>query len=165
LIKLGLTEFVFKVTVDPHCREWKAILLDAKNRLLEKHLLGVGSIPHHELATAYLSADVVYLPTSLECSSAVYPESFMAGVPVVTSDTDFARELCSDAALFRNPLDTSSCAQALYSICKDPKLGQSLVDRGRLVLDRNFPSPAEKWNAQLGCIKEAATRRPQSKSK
>src|SRR5262249_750951 len=110
-----------------------------------------GMVPHAEFARVYQEADAVFLPTLLECSSAVYPESFVAERPLITSATDFARELCEDGAQYVDPHDPVAAAQVLAAVMEDEKLREQMVIRGHEVLERNYISPEEKWQCQLDC--------------
>ncbi len=143
-------------------RIWRKIAADAERRGVADQVKNLGSVLHAEFAGAYAAADVVYLPTLLECSTAVYPESFIAGLPLVTSDLDFARELCGDAALYCDPYSADEAADRIERILGDPELANDLTAKGRVVLAREYPTPEEKWRSLLACLEEVAGSRPAS---
>lgn len=120
----------------------------------------VGAVPHARFAQVYRNADAVFLPTLLECSSAVYPEAFLAEIPLATSDTDFAHALCGDAAMYADPRDPQRAAEALATVIRDSTRRESLVSAGRRVLESQYVTPEVKWHQQLECLMQVASKRP-----
>ncbi len=94
----------------------------------------------------------------MECSTAVYPESFMASVPVVTSDLPFARELCQKAAVFVSPFAEQDAAAGLCRVLDDADLRATLSATGREVLKDRYCSADEKWRAQAAMLEEVVSR-------
>jgi hypothetical protein len=113
-------DFVFRFTLSETSREWQAILADATRLGVGDRLVTLGVIRISDLAAAYRDACVVYLPTLREISSAVYPESYFFRRPLITTDMDFARELCADAALLVEPRNPVAAASALLSLARSP---------------------------------------------
>lgn len=148
-------DFEIVLTLPAGGPAWGAIARHAAELGVADYVRTAGTIPLRELGSWYRRAGAVFLPTLLETSTAVYPESFSAGAPLVTSDLDFARELCDDAALFVDPQSPEACARALADLIADPRRREGLVRRGRETLVQNYPSPASKWEAQLACLKSA----------
>ena len=144
--------FIFILSIPETCPEWQRIQSKAKELNVGTEIRTEGTVNHHRIASLYKQAQAVFLPTLLECSTAVYPESFISGVPLATSDRDFARELCEDAAIYFDPLSPSSAAQALYTLITDSTVRENLTQRGKQILKKNYPSPDEKWATQLQCI-------------
>ena len=64
----------------------------------------------------YNQADAMFLPTLLETFSASYPEAMKMERPILTSDLDFAKDICGDAALYFNPLDSYDIANKIKTI-------------------------------------------------
>jgi glycosyltransferase involved in cell wall biosynthesis len=87
----------------------------------------------------------------------VYPEAFHFGRPLVTSDLDFARELCGDAAAFVPPNDAAAIAQTIADIVTDPARADQLVAAGRRQLAAAYPSPARKLEMQLDLLERLAS--------
>jgi glycosyltransferase involved in cell wall biosynthesis len=96
-------------------------------------LVNVGSLPPERLSEAYASADAFILPTLLESFGRPYDEAMHFGLPILTSDRDFARERCRDAALYFDPLDAASVAQAMATVMADADLRLDLAAKGRRV--------------------------------
>lgn len=152
--------FRFVLTIPPTGHGWRRIAADASRLGVEQAVRTLGTIPHAQIARLYRLSDAVFLPTWLESSTATYPESFAAGVPLVTSDLDFARELCGDGALFVDPFDPASAAEALARVLTDEDLRDRLVQRGHATLATNYISPEEKWRRQLIALEAVAHGEP-----
>lgn len=151
----GLQDFRFVFTVG-HRRGWRRILQIASDADVDSHFENAGRVPHNAFASLYLSADVVLLPTLVECSTAVYPEAFSAGRPVVTTDADFARALCGDAARYFPANSASIAAGHLMAIARSREERMRLVEAGERVLSKHYVAPAEKWRRQVSLLRSIA---------
>ena len=155
LAKRSDVPFEMVLTI-PFGKEWEGIEADARKRGVAERVRNLGSVPHARFAEAYLGAHMVYLPTLLECSTAVYPEAFMAGRPVVTSDLDFSRELCEEAALYCDPYSAEEAAERIARVIEDDSLAARMVQSGEQVLARNYPTPEEKWASLVEVLETVA---------
>lgn len=97
---------------------------------LEHQLVNVGPLPASDLEQAYRQVDAMLLPSLLESFSGTYLEAMQFGTPIVTTDMDFAREVCGNAAMFFDPSSTDSLAQALIRLRDNPGLRQHLAAGG-----------------------------------
>ena len=155
--------FEFLLTLPADGGPWRRIHEEATSLGVGDLVRTLGIVPHKRVAELYASASAAFLPTLLECSTAVYPESFVAGVPLATSDIDFARELCGNAAEYFDPYSPEDAARALERVLTDDERRDELVANGRVVLRTNYVTPEEKWQAQLQCLRvvaEGGKRRP-----
>jgi glycosyltransferase involved in cell wall biosynthesis len=87
---------------------------------------------------AMADASALFLPTLLESYGLVYLEAMACGLPVLTSDRDFARWICSDVAQYFDPLSPSSMVDAMVALPTFVREG-NLAARARARL-RQFPS-------------------------
>lgn len=149
-------EFEFLLTLNPSLPEWLSINRDAVGLGVEKHVRTLGTLTLATLATHYQRASAIFLPTIREASTAVYPESFQARRPLVTSDLDFARELCGDAALYIPPTDPAAIADTLLQLSSDTALQADLVARGELRLKTHYPSSDTKFSQQIDLLRALA---------
>ncbi len=150
-------EFCFTVpTVHPG---WQALQRQGVELGVSEHLATRGTLKHGDIARLYRESHAVFLPTLVECSTAVYPESFCAGVPLVTSDLDFARELCGPAARYVDPRSPAAAAEALSALLTDEAAAQAQVTRATSFLKEHYPSPEQKWRTQIETIYRACHRR------
>lgn len=95
----------------------------------------------------YNKSDALFLPTLLETFSANYPEAMIMRKPILTSDLDFAKDICRDAALYFDPLNPEDIANKIIQLTEDKELYISLVDNGKKqVLDfETSESRAKKY--------------------
>ena len=145
-------EFEFLLTLTPALPAWRAIAQDADHLGVGRHVKTLGNLTLASLATQYQSASAIFLPTIREASTAVYPESFQAKCPLVTSDYDFARDLCGDAALYVPPTDPKAIADKLLQLSRDKALAADLVARGEARLKSHYPTSDEKFSQQMVLI-------------
>ena len=98
---------------------------------LESALINLGQLPLEAVGPLYERADVMLLPTLLESYSATYVDAMQSGVPICTSDRDFAREVCGEAAVYFDPLNVADIVRALESLLDDSELRTRIVAAGR----------------------------------
>lgn len=67
-------------------------------------------------------------------------------VPIVTTDLEFARGLCGDAACYYSALDAEAAAEAIYKVATDEAYRLQLTANGRAQLKTfdNYEQRAEK---------------------
>jgi glycosyltransferase involved in cell wall biosynthesis len=94
----------------------------------------IGPVESEELPEVYRAADALIHPALLESCSRTYLEAMHFGLPILTSDRDFARESCRDAAVYFDPLDADSVAKTMAGIMEDQALRERLVQNGLRVL-------------------------------
>jgi glycosyltransferase involved in cell wall biosynthesis len=109
---------------------------------LDRHLLAVGEVDQKELAGYFRSCGALLFPTLLESFSASYVEAMHFGCPILTSDLDFAHEVCGEAAVYCDPWDTEGMARALRRVADDADLRRRLAEAGKERL-KVFP---RSWN-------------------
>ncbi len=167
----GMRDVEFVLTVSPTPTEWTGPL----ERARADHPGGVpvrriGQVDHARLGDLYRSASAVLLPSLAESFSATCVEAMHFGVPLVTSDRDFAREVCQDAAVYADPTDPEALADALYRVLEDPELRRNLRAAGfrRVALMpnwserlRRYISVCDEVGSSLGERMESASRTPQ----
>ena len=54
--------------------------------------------------------------------------------PIVTTDLDFAKGLCNDAAYYYSALDPIGAAEAIYKVATNKEYARKLVDNGKMQL-------------------------------
>lgn len=144
--RLPQLSFEFVLTLPQNEAVWKRIRTSAAAAGVENHIQNVGVVPIADGPALYQSCHISFLPTVLETFSATYPESMAMGLPIVTSDLDFARDTCGDAAAYFAPRNAEAAATAIAGLLENPLRWQRLVDCGRQRL-QTFPTPAEKYRA------------------
>jgi len=106
---------------------------------LRKHFVFIGKVDVAECPNLYEQADIMFMPTLMECFTATYPEAMRMEVPIVTTDLEFARGLCGEAACYYSALDAEAAA-------KDEAYRQQLTAYGKEQLKKfdNYEQRAEK---------------------
>jgi glycosyltransferase involved in cell wall biosynthesis len=101
------------------------------------HILNVGTIPQVQVGDYYRHCDAFILPTLLE-SFGPYAEVMRFKTPILTSDLDFARDICGPAALYFDPRDTVSIRDAILQLRDSPALRRELAERGTHRYEHHF---------------------------
>ena len=98
------------------------------------HFVLLGPVDVSECPYLYQQADIMLLPSLLECFSATYPEAMRMEVPIITTDLEFAKGLCGDAACYYSAVDGKAAAEAIYHVATDKAYAQQLVESGKIQL-------------------------------
>lgn len=125
---------------------------------LRKHFVFIGKVDVAECPNLYEQADIMFMPTLMECFTATYPEAMRMEVPIVTTDLEFARGLCSDAACYYSALDANAAAEAIYKVATDGAYRLQLTAYGKEQLKKfdNYEQRAEKL---VGILEAMASER------
>ncbi|MCB9022989.1 MAG: glycosyltransferase family 4 protein [Lentimicrobiaceae bacterium] len=107
-----------------HRREFKNL---GTNR---KYVYFTNRLNVNECPYLYSQCDFMFLPSLLECFSASYPEAMKMGLPILTSDLNFAREICGDSALYFNPVDARDIAAKIIFLYDNPELQRKMTAEG-----------------------------------
>ena len=100
--------------------------IDAKKRqarrfvsCIENHrdvITNLGALGYDQVVAALTSSTALFLPTLAESFGLIYLEAMACGVPILTSDRDFARWMCKDMALYYDPMSAASIVDAIESL-------------------------------------------------
>ena len=152
----GRGDAVFQLTLDPASPAWRALVARASELGVGEMVTTLGIIRLDALAEAYQQARLVFLPTLREVSTAVFPEAFQFRRPLVTSDLDFARELCGAAAEYIPPHDARRTAAALVTLLTDQRRAEELMKAGDRQLVSGYPTPEHKFELQMALLERVA---------
>jgi len=110
-------------------------------------IINIGPIAQKSCPSIYSQSDALFLPTFLEVFSASYPEAMKSGIPILTSDLSFAKDICQDAALYFDPLNPEDIAKKIKMLVDDKSLQVELVRLGskRVQEFETAQSRAEKY--------------------
>jgi glycosyltransferase involved in cell wall biosynthesis len=113
---------------------------------VRENFVFLGKVGVDECPYLYEQSDIMFMPTLMECFTATYPEAMRMGVPIVTTDLEFAHGLCGEAACYYSAVDTNAAAEAIYKVSKDPVYKLQLTENGKVQLKKfdNYVQRAEK---------------------
>ena len=130
----------------------------AKTLDLEDRVRFLGFVSREDLYSLYREAFALVFPTFFGPDNIPPLEAFSMGCPVAASRLDGAEEQLADAALYFDPSDPSSIADALHKLWRDAGLRKSLVTKGHAIaMDKTPESYVKKMHPVLDGI--AAIRR------
>lgn len=115
----------------------------------------IGGISLKDAPSVYAMSHMAFVPTLLEAFSATYPEAMACGIPIVTTDMDFSRFICRDAAAYFPPNDVETAARAIVRIIEDETYRKSLVSNGREVVAQ-LPDSSGKYEQYVAIIRNIA---------
>lgn len=106
----------------------------------------IGPVDISECPSLYNQCDIAFQPSLLECFTATYPEAMRMGLPIVTTDMDFAKALCGDAACYYSAMNAEEASEAIYKVASDKTFSQQLVANGKkqLMIFDNYVQRSEK---------------------
>ena len=103
--------------------------LEANSHLREL-IQDVGPIAHEQLESYYRNIQLIIIPSLMESFGIPYLEAMYFGVPILTTDLDFARYLCGDAAAYYDPWRPESLLEELLLLKSDSRIRQTLIQAG-----------------------------------
>lgn len=105
----------FFLTLDGNRRRAETALL--RELEFDQDLVtNLGRLPPEVVDPTLSTADALFMPTLVETFGLIYLEAMAACKPILTSDRDFARYLCGDLAIYFDPLDPVSIANAIEQL-------------------------------------------------
>lgn len=119
----------------------------------KEHIIFLGPVNINQCPYLYKQSDIMFLPTLLECFSASYAEAMKMNVPILTTNLEFAKSLCGNAALYYDSISAESLAQAIYTISEDKCLREKIINQGRIQL-ANFDSTQNRVKKLLSIIEK-----------
>lgn len=119
------------------------LLKQIEERGLKDRIINVGPLHKEELPAYYAACDGLIMPTRLESFSSAYIEAMHFGLPILTSDLDFAREVCADAALYFDPCNPESIRDTILTLKQNVEIQAQLIARGR----ERLGSFSTSWDA------------------
>jgi len=132
LIEIGRDDFEIFVTISPeHGMAARRFLSQMRKGRKEKIIYNLGEISMANVNFCYKAADVLLMPTLLESFCIPYLDAMYAGIPIITSDLDFAHIVCGEAALYVDPLDPVGIISALIRMKEDGDMRRRLSVIGK----------------------------------
>jgi glycosyltransferase involved in cell wall biosynthesis len=103
---------------------------------IAEHVVFTGFVDDRDLSVLYSAACVYACPSFYEGFGFTVLEAMASGTPVVCSSATSLPEVAGDAALYFDPHSPEQMASQLHRVLSDAALRDSLVERGRLNLQK-----------------------------
>ncbi len=91
----------------------------------------LGYIPEKDLAGLYNLSELLIYPSFYEGFGLPPLEAMACGTPVIVSNTSAIPEVCGEAAIYVNPMDSDQIAQAIATLLNDNALRNKLSNTGK----------------------------------
>lgn len=98
---------------------------------LKDYFLFAGKISIQQIPSFYKQADLMILPTLLECFSASWIDAMKCSVPVLTSDLSFAHGICGNAAVYFNPEAPADIGEKIVCLAHNKPRQKELIECGK----------------------------------
>ena len=122
---------------------------------IENYFVFIGKVDVRCCPHLYKQSDIMFQPSLLECFSATYPEAMRMEVPIVTTDLEFAKGLCGDAACYYSAVDAKAAAEAIYRVATDKTYASQLIDNGKKQL-LTYDNYEQRANKLIGLLEDLA---------
>jgi glycosyltransferase involved in cell wall biosynthesis len=98
---------------------------------LHDFVINVGAVDPSRVSALYRQCDALFFPTLLESFGLPFYEAMYLERTIITSDLDFARDACGDAAFYFDPFDPNSALEAILEAFEDDHRRADKIRRGK----------------------------------
>lgn len=100
------------------------------NEEAKESIINIGRVDVAMCPKLYYECDSLFLPTTLECLSANYPEAMKMKKPILTSNLPFAKTVCKDAALYFDPYNENEIVSKIIMLVNNREIREDLIRNG-----------------------------------
>ncbi|MEN4916787.1 glycosyltransferase [Acinetobacter pittii] len=94
-------------------------------------LICLGWVQPKDLESLYKSSKIAVMPSLIESLSSSHIEAMFWGIPQITSNLAYAKDLCKEAAYYVNDHESPQAwKDAIITLYNDPSLYQQLIQQG-----------------------------------
>ena len=111
------------------------LAIDENN--LKDYIINIGEVAWELVPNLYEISKATILPTLLESYSGIYIESMKYNKPILTSDLDFARETCQDAAIYFDPFSAEDILNKINKVDFTKMAYEEMSRKYNLILKAN----------------------------
>ena len=157
LRRRGLSDRVhFFLTLDGDRRRAEASLL-ARLESDRDMVTNLGRLEPEQVGSALRTADALFMPTLVETLGLIYLEAIAVHTPILAADRDFARYICGDLALYFDPLDPVSVADAIVQfLAESPRWKRRVGEQAEHCLARFAQSHQQHAGAFLQILHQVS---------
>ncbi|MEW7279392.1 glycosyltransferase family 1 protein [Aquimarina sp. 2201CG1-2-11] len=155
----GVKDFEFLVTIPPDFNAGWSQKFHQKSKGVgvDRYIKNLGKVNFEEAPRLYQESDILFLPTLFETFSVTYLEAMASGVPIVTTNLPFAKEVCGDAALYFKPKDPKEAANRIFELIMNKDLQESLILSGQKKI-KTFAKENEVYSGHLKVLEQIHSR-------
>lgn len=131
LIKSKRLEYKIIITIEnEHSRKAYELLNKIESLNLNDIIINIGSVDMKNVPSLYQQCHGLLMPTLLESFSGTYVEAMYHGLPILTSDLDFAKVVCENSAIYFNPLEENDIFEKILKVFTNNKLKKEMIEAG-----------------------------------
>lgn len=138
-------DFIFIVTFDE-------VSYEKMSTSFKKYTYNVGPISVIDCPNLYRACDALFLPTLIECFTVSYLEAMFHEIPILTSDLEFAHEICDDFGFYFNPLEPVDIANKILQVAVSDSRNDQFTTKGKKKVTHHIGN-TEKVDLYLNLIK------------
>ncbi len=159
----GERSFLLKTTVDPAWEgaAWTVTHQDdlalARRPEVAPWVRFLGPLGGKGIEHLYCEGDIFLFPSLSESFGHPLMEAMLYGLPIVASDIPVNREMCGDAAIYFNALDSEDLARQVRRVASDAALRQRLRAAAHEQVSTRFRWDAHVRNILTACSEDART--------
>jgi|GEM_PF-703771 len=131
-----------------------AFLLEVERRKLCSIIVNLGAITMDKVPSLFAGCDGLLMPTLMESFSGTYVEAMFHKKVIFTSDLDFARDVCRDAAVYFDPMSAEDILERIVSTFESSDLMKEKANLGAKRLEE-MPSWPQVFAAYMQMIEKA----------
>ena len=128
--KHGKSYSVITTIANDHHMGAEQLLKRIEEEDLQEVIVNIGPVPMDEVPTLYEHTNGLLLPTLLESFSGTYVDAMFMRKPIFTSERDFARDVCGDAAFYFDPLSAGHMLEVIESAFNNSELIEQTCTAG-----------------------------------
>lgn len=153
LIKDQKLDYRLIITLDPIQEgQGRDFLKRIADDGLSDIIINIGKIEMEDVPSVYRQCQGLLMPTLLESFSGTYVEAMYHRIPIMTSDFDFARDICRSGAVYFDPFNSKEILETIEKVYKNLDLKECLIERSYERL-KDFPSWEEVSQSFIEIIK------------
>jgi len=153
LFKKDKVKISFITTIENHHgKKARRFLKQITKRNLSDFIINIGEVKHSSIKALYENMDGLLLPTLLESFSSTYLDAMKFGKPILTSNLDFAKEICKDAAWYFDPKCPGNIFKTIKSCYSTSDVRFEKINKARDLIKNHpeWPELAKKCLAIMG---------------
>ena len=127
LIYRKVYNFKIIITIDGESNKNEAKILHSLTKYSD-YIVNIGRVDPAYVPAVFLNTDALFMPSTIESLGIIYLEAMYFDKPILTSDRDFSHWVCGDYAMYFEPKNPVSVADAIEKFISDGPPSKYLGD-------------------------------------